>query len=316
MFQLSEVKALVQMTLAVVFHLLMMQLFQQPVDVIVEFNRKNTLGKSLEPKSDASGDSVMHPATINTVPNSRIDMQNSKLAETDKIWGLSPGKEGRREDGKFYFASILQLQDRGSGDISETQTPKEEGRPAELVKLHDVTVHDESKWGLKLLDKRLKRKRKVELDGPGAERSLFPRKEICSLVSKSKAVRRFRTENSSFNNPLREKTGKKMVLALSALPPNEEGEIPQTSNATFSMSSSISDEMGFDDMFNGGLPKTELDDLQKQLVEFPASAEGVNLEDMKVIDLRAIAKEKKLKQYYKLPKKVLVEKIASSLDTC
>lgn len=82
------------------------------------------------------------------------------------------------------------------------------------------------------------------------------------------------------------------------------------------MSSSISDEMGFDDMFNGGLPKTELDDLQKQLVEFPASAEGVNLEDMKVIDLRAIAKEKKLKQYYKLPKKVLVEKIASSLDTC
>ncbi|KAK4773040.1 hypothetical protein SAY87_028059 [Trapa incisa] len=293
--------------------------FLQSDDVIVELNSKKTSEESLEPKSYASGDIVMQPATGNTILDSRTDLQNLKHAKADKVSSLSLGKEGEREDGKLYLASILQLVDQGNTERSLIKTHKEEGGPAELVRLHDVTVHEESKWGLKLLDRRLRRKKKRGLDGPGAERSLFSHKEICSHAAKPKEVRRFRAGNS-YSKPSRSKMGKKMVLALSAFPPKGEEEIFETSNGrpdtSSNMSSSISDEMGLDDMLNAGLPVTrELDSLHKQLVEMPSSAARVYLKNMRLNDLRAIAKEMKLKRYYKLSKKALVEKIANCLDS-
>ncbi|OWM67265.1 hypothetical protein CDL15_Pgr000717 [Punica granatum] len=203
--------------------------------------------------------------------------------------------------------------------LSLTKEGKREDQRTGIVQLHDVTVNGKSKLGL---EPRHRKKRK-ELSGPSAERSQSPHEEIPSAVSKAEVPRKFSIGNSRFNEPSREKTVKKMVVALTALPPNNSGQVLRPSkvrrDAPVSLNSLHSREKEAESMLEEDLLITELNeslDSPRELEPLPASDAVDILQDMKLDDLRAIAKEKKLKGYHKLPKKVLVEKIVNSLGSC
>ncbi|KAF8043929.1 hypothetical protein BT93_A2034 [Corymbia citriodora subsp. variegata] len=239
------------------------------------------------------------------------------------------------------LTSMVELEDQKSEHVMKTD-PAEEDKVSTAVKLqHDASVADRANL---IRSKRpQKQKCKMEVQQNVLSSKRLQQVEIAPSASLSKTIggwiSRIVNECANENKPLTGKILSELVLAINseAKPPvlapddsaglvyQQQGKRRKTSNTATSMRVTHAHVKLGDleaEVSGSGCKAKSLmikheksDDFHNELGILRPPAE-VSLDSLKVNDLKAIAKEHKLKNYHKLKKKMLVEQIANILGRC
>ncbi|XP_056159028.1 uncharacterized protein LOC115674551 isoform X2 [Syzygium oleosum] len=237
--------------------------------------------------------------------------------------------------------SMVELEDRKSEHVMKTD-PGEEDKVSTAVKLQDdASVVARSNLIQSKRPQKQKVKREIEQNVLSSKR--LQQVEIAPSASLSNTIGGWMfgivNECSNVKKPLTGKILKEFVLAIhseakhpalehdvsAGLVSQQQRKRHKTSNtepsmrvthAHVKMGDLVAEVSGPGCKAEPLMIKHEKsDDLHNELGILQRPAE-VSLESLKLNDLRAIAKEHKLKNYYKLTKKLLVEQIANKMGRC
>lgn len=241
------------------------------------------------------------------------------------------------------LTSLVELEDQKSEHVMKTD-PGEEDKVSTAVKLlDDASVADRSNLICSKRPQKQKYKREIEQYENVSSPKRSQQVEIAPSASLSKTIggrmSGIVNECANVNKPPTGKILNELVLAINseakspALAPDvsaglvyqQQGKRQKTSNTATSMRVTHA-RVKLGDLeaeVSGSGCKAEplmikhekSDDLHNKLGILRPPAE-ISLESLKVNDLRAIAKEHKLKNYHKLKKKLLVEQISNTLGRC
>ncbi|KAI3412534.1 Rho_N domain-containing protein [Psidium guajava] len=239
------------------------------------------------------------------------------------------------------LTSMVEIGDQKSEHVIKTDRGEEE-QVSTAVKLQDdASVADRSNLIQSKMPKKQKGKREIEQNVLNSK--ILQQVEIAPSASLSNTIggRMFGIVNecTNVNKPLTRKILKEFVLAIhsetkhptlvpdvsTGLVSQQERKRQKTSDTVTSMGVTHAQvKMGDLEAEVSGsgckakplmIKHEKSDDVDNELGILWPPAE-VSLESLKVNDLRAIAKEYKLRNYSKLKKKVLVEQIANKVGRC
>ncbi|XP_030926991.1 uncharacterized protein LOC115953476 isoform X2 [Quercus lobata] len=280
--------------------------------------------------------------------------KGSKIAPTDKVDAsessakaeckrkIPPLRVKVKETGLFSLTSLSEMPDQRMQETTELQ--QLEGRKSQAEDDQKVEVASNGKrpiLNLPLKPPKLKKKRKIESDGPWIEGPAFSSVELKSIFStaKSKTQRKSGVStdivilNQSHNEVIEGlvQPGQCEAKKSSVAPDDSNISISvsqkkrkKTSNLPMTLK--IEDSVVHKDLSN--LPGNAADDGSKENLQNIKSYSSndshtevwapklVNLMDLSLNELKRIAKEQNLTKYHKLKKQVLVELLAERLGCC
>lgn len=243
------------------------------------------------------------------------------------------------------LTSPLELQDQKGQNAAKLQ-PEEERKPMAEVQLAEVAIDEElHNLDLSVSPQNEKAKRSIKSNPPILQETGFSKMVAIPSPSYAEGKKRQKSgaglPNASLNQSLNGKITKEVVhpgdceaKEHSALPDDNsnsvsERQMKRKKCANFPITKGIKDstiQMDFSNSCMDTTTSTSEDDLSvtesssicdsssEVVASLPSAI--INLNELKMVHLRAIAKEHKLTRYSKLRKNVLIELIADRIGNC